>query len=85
MREHGVEGRFEATGSAAFTDEEIADCAAEMYDFAPSRVDVVAGDVTGERVNDGDGTDFPLVPVAAGAALSTLLVGGLGVFLYRRR
>lgn len=85
MRERGVEGSFEVHGDAEFTDEDVADCAAALFEFAPSRVDVLASDVTGEAVHRGDGTGLPVVPIAGGVVLVVVVALGAVTYRYRGR
>jgi hypothetical protein len=83
MRERGVEGRYEVHGDAAFSESEVDACANALYEFAPSRVDAIAGDVTGREIHRGE--SVPVVPVAVGAIVVLLVVAGAVVYRQRTR
>ncbi|WP_336134842.1 arylsulfotransferase [Natronomonas amylolytica] len=82
MREYGAEGTVEAHGDANFSDEEIADCAADLYSFAPSESGF-APNLPSDDPNTSDDGGIPLVPLAAGGVV--VLLAALGAVGYRYR
>jgi hypothetical protein len=80
MREHGIEGRYVATGAAEFAEEDVEACSDALFSFAPSKLDVVAADAVDRDVHRGE--SVPVVPFAVGGAVA-LLVAGAAVYRYR--
>ncbi|MFB6309212.1 MAG: aryl-sulfate sulfotransferase, partial [Haloarculaceae archaeon] len=57
MAEVGVSGTVRAHNQARFTTSDVEACAQAMFSFAPSKIDAVVADITGEDVHEGSNGD----------------------------
>ncbi|WP_135533483.1 aryl-sulfate sulfotransferase [Halostella pelagica] len=85
MRELDANGSYEARGGANFTGEDIEKCAASMYEFArqtngDSKEETSGVSMSNGSIVTGDGTEIPVVPLAAGS----VVVVALAALAYRQ-